>query len=58
MDIIYVRPLNMAAIFKMAGEPTEFFDSRQWHHMKRSGAAKSLSNNTINVAFDSQKEKL
>ena len=48
----------MAAIFKMAGVHTEFLDRRQWHYMKWSGAANSLSNNTITGAFDSQRKEL
>ena len=56
MNDFYVRLLHTAAIFKMAGVPTEFLDRRQWQHMKRSVAANSLSSNTMNDAIDSQEK--
>ena len=58
MDEFYVRSIYFAAIFKMAAVPTEFFDQREWQHLKWSVPANSLSSNTMNGAADSQENEL
>ena len=53
-----MRPVHLAAIFKMADVPTEFLDRRQWHHLKRLPTAKSILRKTMNSSFESWKNEL